>query len=191
MRSIRQKRAARGRREGEAPAAGDRAGEPQGLRSSAGLPSQRLGTAGGRVSPCGRSPGPLHTRGSTSPHGREGRSPPPFPRSPLSILKPGRSPGRDRWSSTAAREGLWVSSPLLFRAEDTSGALVRVTAPQDVPGGTEGLHGAWGWAEGCLEVTGIGPSGGTVLEELGLSSGLGSLCFVYLFIQKGLELGGA
>lgn len=62
-------------------------------------------------------------------------------------------------------------------------------SPQDVPEGTEGLHGAWGWAEGCLEVTWIGPSsGGIVFEELGLSSGLGSLCLVYLFIQKRLEL---
>ena len=64
--------------------------------------------------------------------------------------------------------------------------------PEDVPGGTEGLRGAWGWAEGCLEVTGTGPSSaGTVVEELGLSSGLGSLCLAYLFIQKGLELGRA
>ena len=93
----------------------------------------------------------LSSEGVHIPHGREGRSPPPFPRTPLSIWKPGRSPGRDRWSSPAAREGLWVSSPLLFGAEGTSGALVRVKAPRRMcQGGLRvcvglggGLRAAW------------------------------------------------
>lgn len=70
-----------------------------------------------------------HEGGPHSLTGVRGALPLLSPKTPLSILKPGQSPGRDRWSSSVAREGLWVSSPLLFRAEDTSGALVRVTAP--------------------------------------------------------------
>lgn len=54
---------------------------------------------------------------------------------------------------------------------------------QDVPSGTVHLHLACrGGGEGCLEVAWVGPSsGGLILEELGLSTGLGSLCLVYVF----------
>lgn len=158
---------------------------PQGLGSSAGLPTPgRLGTVGGPG-------GSLRAQSRSSPHER------------------GHIPSR------AGGELSRVSAETLDRAlGGTDGAGRRVGLEQDAlplcclerrtlrglgqsrsppaPGcarGAEGLHGAWGWAEGCLEVTWIGPSsGGIVLEELGLSSGLGSLCLVYLFIQKGLEL---
>ena len=101
---------------------------------------------------------------------------PRFPRNP------GQSPGPDRWSSAAARgrrAGLEQGAlPLCcLERRALTGPWSESQSPQDVPGGTEGLHRAWGWAEGCLEVTWIGPSsGGIVLEKLGLSSGLGSLC---------------
>ena len=108
----------------------------------------------------------LSTRGgSTFPHACEGRSP-TFPQKPWTepwagqmVIRGGA--GRHAGRHAGLEQGALPLCYLERRA--LTGPWSESQTPQDVPGGTEGLHGAWGWAEGCLEVTWIGPSSGRIV----------------------------